>query len=717
MPFFPQLVPASDGVLNGFPVEVLATTGLSWWHGGPWVWTPVFLVALGLLWRGGPRGRLSLGLWLFAGLVLPMLALEGLESGVSRWFPAGQPPALLPKLLPVPAILLWFAGAALVGAFYRRPGWGLAMVGTAAGWAASQTHPVGGILSGAALGAVLGAAGVRLGDRLWQVIGPRYFPLWWRALPSIRPFVWRADPLAPLPGAPPVRDPDSIRQRQWYRLGIVFIWATLIFRLAYVASGTIELSEDEAYQWVWSKHPDLSYYSKPPMIAYLQWAGTHLWGDTELGVRFFSPVLAAWMSWASLRFLAREVSARAGFFLILCVCTAPMMAVGSVLMTIDPPLVLCWTLAMYRGWKAVQPSGRTVDWLWVGVWNGLGFLSKYSASLQWVSFFLFLAAWPAARRHLLRPGPWLALLIHLLATAPVVIWNARHDWITVTHLQDRAGLTHAWEWVDFFRFFPEFAGAVFGLLNPVFAVGLVVAAVRVWRRHRRDGLLMYLLAMGAPLFLGYALYTVRSRVHPNWIAPAVLPLFCVLVIYADRHWTELRRVWGRWLAVGLVSGGVAVGFLHNTDLALAFAGKPLPAKLDPLRRVRGWSELGRIVETDRRQLEQSTGRPVFVIGDHYGVTGELSFYLPGHRSRVKEDPIVFYQSWERPVNQFYFYPGYRDRKGQNAVYVLRIKEGPRPAPSHIVAEFERVEDLGVREVRRHGQVLRRVQLFACHGLR
>ena len=41
----------------------------------------------------------------------------------------------------------------------------------------------------------------------------------------------------------------------------------LIASWGYLASGTIQLSQDEAYQWVWSKHLALSYYSKPPGIA------------------------------------------------------------------------------------------------------------------------------------------------------------------------------------------------------------------------------------------------------------------------------------------------------------------------------------------------------------------------------------------------------------------------------------------------------------------
>jgi 4-amino-4-deoxy-L-arabinose transferase-like glycosyltransferase len=86
----------------------------------------------------------------------------------------------------------------------------------------------------------------------------------------------------------------------------------LIGRWIYLASGTIELSQDEAYQWLWSKHLALSYYSKPPGIALIQLSGTSLFGDTEFGVRFFSPLFAAITSVLVLRFFAREIGARAG---------------------------------------------------------------------------------------------------------------------------------------------------------------------------------------------------------------------------------------------------------------------------------------------------------------------------------------------------------------------------------------------------------------------
>lgn len=698
---------------------------MPWLSGSPVLASLIILLALGLLLKGGPRGRLCLVMalllvgvgnnaligWLkgILGRARPFETLEGVRliAGTAH---GGS--------LPSGHTANWFAALAVIFWYYRRTAYALLPVAAAVGLSRVYlgVHYPSDVLAGALIGLTVGGGGVLVLDWLWRMAGSDAFPIWWRAMPSLIRAEVRRDPLAPIPGHKPLRDPDAVREHQWLRLGYLFIAGMLLARLVYIASGIIELSEDEAYQWVWSKHLALSYYSKPPMIAYLQWAGTHLWGDTELGVRFFSPVITAALSLALLRFFAREVSARAGFFLLLCLSTAPLISVGSVLMTIDPPLVLCWTLAMLHGWKGVQTHGRTRDWLWVGVWSGLGFLSKYSALLQWVSFFLFLGLWPTARRHLRRPGPWLAVFISLIAAVPVVVWNVQHDWITVTHLQDRAGLTHAWQFTDFFKFLGEFTGATLFLLNPVFAVAIGWACAQVWRHRRHDGLLMYCLAMGAPLFVGYWLYTVRARVHPNWIAPAIVPLFCVLVAYADSRWRELGPRLRPWLVGGLIFGGLLVGLLHETKWVAVVAGRPLPAKLDPLRRVRQWSNTAQVVEAEREKLARSDGKPVFIIADHYGLTGELSFYLPGHRARTKDDPSVYYQTMPHPVNQFWFYQGYRDRVGQNALYVVENRTAIA-APENIVAEFNSVTDLGVHDIKDGDRVMHRVQIFVCRGLR
>lgn len=162
-------------------------------------------------------------------------------------------------------------------------------------------------------------------------------------------------------------------------------------------------------------------------------------------------------------------------------------------------------------------------------------------------------------------------------------------------------------------------------------------------------------------------------------------------------------------------GLVAVVVLHDTDLVQKVAGQNLPVNLDPLRRVRGWKEGAAVVAKARTRL-LAEGKPVFLIGDQYGVTGLLSFYLPEAKAGVPDHPLVYFRSTDRPINQFYFWPGYTNRTGQNAIYVRDTKRKFQ-VPPRLLAEFASVEDFGLFEVRYRGRVLRQLQLFACRDLR
>jgi hypothetical protein len=187
-------------------------------------------------------------------------------------------------------------------------------------------------------------------------------------------------------------------------------------------------------------------------------------------------------------------------------------------------------------------------------------------------------------------------------------------------------------------------------------------------------------------------------------------------------------------------GTVAVIICHDTGLIHKVIGLRLPPKLDPLRRVDGWKETAQAVGRARAGL-LAEGREVLIIGSHYGLTGQISFYLPDARRGLPEQPLVYYRSSDRPRNQFYFWPGYRGRHtGANAIYVDEaplpsLKRGwfwhwlsgnpdlygPTPPPrggipKEVMQEFESVTELGIYDIKVRGQVLRRLQLFACRNL-
>jgi membrane-associated phospholipid phosphatase len=622
----------------------------------------------------------------------------------------------------------WFAGTMIFLVYFRRSLWVMLPLACIVSFSRlyNGVHYPSDVLAGAILGGGYAVAGIWGINALWQKAGSEWFPLWWEKLPSL------IDPDAKVPAKLPVENRESQLNQHWLRLGYCLIAGFFVGRLIYIGAGVIELSGDEAYQWIWSKHLALSYYSKPLMIACTQWLGTHLWGDTEFGVRFFSPVLAAITSFLLLRFLARHVNARAAVMLVLVSLTTPLLSLGSTLMTVDPLSVFFWICAMLAGWRAVQTNSKTSDWLWVGLWMGLGFLSKYTALFQLLCWAVFFLLWKPAWPHLRRPGPYLALLVNALCTLPVLIWNSQNNWITLSHVAVNAGLQSK-------RWTPrvlEFVGVEFFLLNPVFFVAAIWAAIAFWRRLRHHALAVYLFAMGTPLFLCYFIWSIHSRVLPNWIAPAVLPMFCLMALYWHERWPEVRRWAKGFLIFGILLGTFVVAFMHEPDLIKHIAGRPLPPKPDPFTRVRAYEESARIVDKVRQSF-LAEGKPVFIICSHYQNAGLMTFYLAEAKTNVNTTPLVYAQRADSPKNQFYFWPGYKDQRlGQNALYVRELGGPPlvsgwiprwlrgetnlllhparsSPPPKDLLEDFDSVKDLGQFRALYKGRVFHTYQIFEC----
>ena len=701
--------------------------------GGWWFLVCILTAGTLVIWKGGRRGRLFV---LMVLIVMP-LADAWLSNTVKRVVGRPRPCGTLsnvnlPMRLDEPATddenpfhrgcadtnsmpsghaTNSFAATMVAWFFYRRAARLILPLAVLVAFSRvyNGVHYPGDILVGAILGAGCATAVVLTAEGLWRFGARRWFPLWWNAVPSLilQP---TSQPVVHIEAANLQRE----MAKHWLRVGYVLIAAVLVGRLWYIGSERIELSEDEAYQWVWSKHLALSYFSKPPLIAYVQWLGTHVFGDRSFGVRFFSPVCAAVGSFAALRFFARHVSARAGFWLVAIVNVTPLLAVGSTLMTVDPLLVLFWTLAMFTGWHAVQSDGRIKDWALVGLWTGLAFLSKYTALLQWLCWAVFFVLWKPARVHLRRPGPYVALLVNLICTVPVLVWNAQHRWITITHVANDAKAGKGWhfDW----RSPLEFLGGTFGLLHPIFFVAMIWAAIAMWKRDTRDPLLRFFFAMGAPLFLVYTIYTLHSAVLLNWIAASVIPLFCVMVVFWERRFAEGAQRVRALLAIGLLTGLFATALMHETDLIKRITGAYLPIKIEPTRRVRGWKQMARIVERQREKL-LAEGKPVFIIGGHNGTTSLLSFYMPEAKAAVKDaNPLVYFRYMVRPNTQYYFWPSYVSlRRGQNAIYVQE-KDKPAPAPPDIVKQFASVTEVDSFPVVHKTRVFHRIQIFACRDL-
>src|SRR5262249_41681965 len=153
---------------------------------------------------------------------------------------------------------------------------------------------------------------------------------------------------------------------------------------------------------------------------------------------------------------------------------------------------------------------------------------------------------------------------------------------------DNAALGSKWRFT--LRYLWEFLGIEALLLNPVFFLGTIWAITMAWKKRRENPLLLYLFCLGAPVFLGHFAYSLHSRIQPNWIAAAVVPLFTLAVIYWYQRWQSGSAFVKHWFAAGVTFGFLVLIPMHESNLIGKLAGHPLPGEMDPLRRVRAWKE-------------------------------------------------------------------------------------------------------------------------------
>jgi 4-amino-4-deoxy-L-arabinose transferase-like glycosyltransferase len=96
-----------------------------------------------------------------------------------------------------------------------------------------------------------------------------------------------------------------------------------------------------------------------------------------------------------------------------------------------------WALIMLMLWRA-GTRGHWLSWLLLGVFAGLSLWAKYSSGV----LLAIAAAWilwdADARKKILTPGPWLALLAFVLVAAPQALWLIEHDFSPFAYAARRA---------------------------------------------------------------------------------------------------------------------------------------------------------------------------------------------------------------------------------------------------------------------------------------
>lgn len=474
----------------------------------------------------------------------------------------------------------------------------------------------------------------------------------------------------------------------WQQLMLLLL-ALFMVRIGFLLVSPLDLISDEAYYWDWSRRLDWCYYSKPPMIAWLNWLSSSLVGSTTFTVR----LTAAVMGTAGLVFvylLGRDMfSPQAGLFAVLLTAATPGNALQSALMTIDVPFLFFWCGSLWLFWRwANSENHRTVWAIATGVMIAFGVLSKQTmlGFLPLSVMFLFIAK--EDRIKLVSPNYFLLVGVALSSLVPILLWNAQHDWITFQHTAshfdgETVGIGNR------ISRSAEFIGSQIGALTPI--VGLLLMTVFVSAIRYRNSLTrkeLYLLCFSAVPLLGVIGLSLKQRLEPNWPAafyPAGIILLASCLVRTSEFANQISFS-NRYKFISVTMAACCSLLFYLAVIAVPHS--PIAgSSLDFTARLRGWSELAGKVQSQLPGDYAEKNVPIIsTTGRSY--ISELAFYLPS-QSRISR-----WTNSSEIHSQYDLWSRYSKTAAVTNRETIILTEVDKPLNERFANSFESIEPLG-----------------------
>lgn len=369
------------------------------------------------------------------------------------------------------------------------------------------------------------------------------------------------------------------------------------------------LMPQDAYYHFYGENLSLSYFDHPGMIGYILRGFTLVFGKSVFVVKLAdfvitSLTLISFYKLASY-FLSRKKLQRA----IILIASTLFISILSFNSTPDVPLLLFWTLSLICLYKAIFEEKK---WYWIygGIAMGLSFNSKYTAILLQFGLIAFVLFSNKYRKLLLSPWFWSSIIISVLVTLPVWLWNYEHDF--ASFLFQSSSRTND---ISKFSLSPKyFFGAIghqLALLLPVLFLIIITFTYKYCKRallkfKLPDSKMLFLFAFFAPTFIGFFLLTPIYWVKLNWMMPSYITGIILAGIFVTEKLVKYQ-----------VISSITIHLLLSLQVLFYI----VPIKSDDTWV--GWEELANKTE----ELQKSHTNTFVFANDNYKTSAALNFFM------------------------------------------------------------------------------------------
>ena len=516
----------------------------------------------------------------------------------------------------------------------------------------------------------------------------------------------------------------------YHRTALIILLIGFLVRL--VVAICLNPGFDEAYYYLYTLHPDWSYFDYPPLVTLTTGIGVWLTGQvSQFTIRIGTLLLYTgsllFLYLAALRLYTLQIAIKT-----LAIASAiPIFQVAfGVLSTPDTPLLFFWSMSLwlavqeffdYRGYR---PSFR-LTLLCFAV--GLACLGKYHGfmlGLGLIGFCLF------SRNY--RPAlssKWfsIGILIFLITISPILIWNINHNWASL-HLQFGGGrylISRLSEIVsiDLLYLFPAFGVPLLWTI-----IRTLIQQVRnihwgrftgsrtfkdEWELEKRGFILWLVL----PLILGFTFISGDRQLLPSVPMPGY---WTATILLAERVSIERRnaavRIPYRWffgsLAVVILLSSITLS--HVTLGTLQTTGKPsifglLPISIDRSIEMFDIQQLRQgLIAND--ELNLALKNADFIFTNRYYLGGQIGMAI----APISHKPITCFDANPR---SFAFWSQPQEWVGKSGIYLsTKTAEVDLDATTIYPKYFKKITKLGEIPIRRGGVIIQTFSIYQAQNM-
>ncbi len=405
----------------------------------------------------------------------------------------------------------------------------------------------------------------------------------------------------------------AIFKKDISNLFYIFVSAHLIIWTLVPSLTNNNLPLDTIEALAWGSNLDWGFNKHPPMSAFLPEIFYQIFGPQDWAYYLLSQICIA-VSFLVVFKLAED------FFDNKIYCLLSVLLLEGIYFynfttpefNVNVCLIPFWSLSVYYLWRGIK-NNKITDWLLLGLFAGLGFLSKYLYVYLGLAIDVLLIYMIYTKRLNLKC--LVSFVPFIIILFPHIIWLTENDYITITYGLLRTGLEEA-SILNHIKHPAIFLGKQIGILLPFLLMIFIIVKKFRLNINLNDEKLLFLLSINLiPIFFIFLTsFTMGVKIRTMWMTPFYISfgLLFVYILKSEINFEKMRTFSSIFLILFLLSPILySYVSITKTDKRTDFEGKNLAKQAKVF------------FETEGEEL----GKMEYIKGNEW-IAGNISYHLP-----------------------------------------------------------------------------------------